>query len=151
MYLKKLSILFFITVLIFSSSINTASALKSPAYDPYVKSIARDLDFLDSNIYVLIKSISSESFDINEARIQISFINSLIYDLTEKAYNLSPEQSDIAAALQAILGFYKLSIIEADRYLNSKNSDDLISSINAFSMGYTSSVTLRKIVFRAGK
>lgn len=151
MYLRKLSIIFFMTVLIFSSSINTASAISSPPYDPYVKSIGRDLDFLDSNMYVLVKSISSENFDTNEAKIQISFINSLIYDLTEKAYNLPKDQSDVFAALQAILGFYKLSIIEAYRYLYSKNSDNLINAINAFSMGYTSSVNLRNIVFRTGK
>ncbi|MDO7205619.1 hypothetical protein Q5M85_17445 [Paraclostridium bifermentans] len=108
------------TVLIFSSSINTASSLSSPPYDPYVKSIAKDLDFLDSNMYVLIKSISSENFDINQAKIQISFINSLIYDLSKKVQIYQQEQNDVAAALQAILGFYKLSIIEADRYLYSK-------------------------------
>ena len=151
MYLRKLSIIFFMTVLIFSSSINTASAISSPPDDPYVKSIGRDLDFLDSNMYVLVKSISSENFDTNEAKIQISFINSLIYDLTEKAYNLPKDQSDVFAALQAILGFYKLSIIEADRYLYSKNSDNLINAINAFSMVYTSSVNMRNLVFRTGK
>lgn len=151
MYFKKLSILFFMTVLIFSSSINTASAISSPPYDPYVKSIGRDLDFLDGNMYILIKSISSENFDTNEARRQISFIGSLIYDLSKKGLNLPKEQYDVASALQAILGFYKLSIIEADRYLYSKNSDDLINAINAFSMGYTASINLRNIVFRAGK
>ncbi|QEZ67447.1 hypothetical protein D4A35_00315 [Paraclostridium bifermentans] len=151
MYLKKLSILLSISILIFWGSINTVSTLNTPQYDPYVKSIAKDLDFLDSNMYVLIKSIYSENFDINQAKIQISFINSLIYDLSKKGSDLPQEQNDVAAALQAILGFYKLSIIEADRYLYSKNSDDLINAINAFSMGYTASINLRNIVFRAGK
>ncbi|WGX75112.1 hypothetical protein QJS64_13645 [Paraclostridium bifermentans] len=150
MYLKKLSVITAIILFVFISNVNISYAIKVSPYDSSLNYISKDLDFLDSNMYVLIKSISAEDFDINGARRQISFINSLIYDLTEKAYTLSKEQADVAAALQAILGFYKLSIIEANKYIDSKDSDDLISSINAFSMGYTSSINLRNIIFRQG-
>lgn len=151
MYLKKLSILTTIILFVFISNINASYSIEGYPSNSSLTSISKDLDFLDSNMYVLVKSISTENFDTNEAKIQIIFINSLIYDLTEKAYDLPKDQSDVFAALQAILVFYKLSVIEADRYLYSKNSDDLINAINAFSMGYTSSFNLRNIVFRAGK
>lgn len=148
MYLKKLYILTTIILFVFISNINASYSIERYPYDSSLTSISKDLDFLDSNMYVLVKSISTENFDTSGARNQISFINSLIYDLTEQAYNLSSEDADVAAALQAILGFYKLSIIEANKYIDSKDSDDLISSINAFSMGYTSSINLRNIIFR---
>ena len=148
MYLKKLYILTTIILCVFISNINASYSIERYPYDSSLTSISKDLDFLDSNMYVLVKSISTENFDTSGARNQISFINSLIYDLTEQAYNLSSEDADVAAALQAILGFYKLSIIEANKYIDSKDSDDLISSINAFSMGYTSSINLRNIIFR---
>lgn len=148
MYLKKLSILTTIILFVFISNTNSSYSIKGYPSDSSLTSISKDLDFLDSNMYVLVKSISTENFDTSGARNQISFINSLIYDLTEQSYNLSSEDADVAAALQAILGFYKLSIIEANKYIDSKDSDDLISSINAFSMGYTSSINLRNIIFR---
>ncbi|TQO56382.1 hypothetical protein [Paraclostridium bifermentans] len=148
MYLKKLYILTTIILFVFISNINASYSIERYPYDSSLTSISKDLDFLDSNMYVLVKSISTENFDKSGARNQISFINSLIYDLTEQSYNLSSEDADVAAALQAILGFYKLSIIEANKYIDSKDSDDLISSINAFSMGYTSSINLRNIIFR---
>ncbi|MEX6586141.1 hypothetical protein [Paraclostridium bifermentans] len=148
MYLKKLYILTTIILFVFISNINASYSIERYPYDSSLTSISKDLDFLDSNMYVLVKSISTENFDTSGARNQISFINSLIYDLTEQSYNLSSEDADVAAALQAILGFYKLSIIEANKYIDSKDSDDLISSINAFSMGYTSSINLRNIIFR---
>ncbi|MDV8114473.1 hypothetical protein R3379_35705 [Bacillus sp. BAU-SS-2023] len=137
-----------IILFVFISNINASYSIESYPYDSSLTSISKDLDFLDSNMYVLVKSISTENFDTSGARNQISFINSLIYDLTEQSYNLSSEDADVAAALQAILGFYKLSIIEANKYIDSKDSYDLISSINAFSMGYTSSINLRNIIFR---
>lgn len=148
MYLKKLYILTTIILFVFISNINASYSIERYPYDSSLTSISKDLDFLDSNMYVLVKSISTENFDTSGARNQISFINSLIYDLTEQAYNLSSEDADVAAALQAILGFYKLSIIEANKYIDSKDSDDLISSINAFSMGYTASINLKNIIFR---
>lgn len=148
MYLKKLSILTTIILFVFISNTNSSYSIEGYPSDSSLTSISKDLDFLDSNMYVLVKSISTENFDTSGARNQISFINSLIYDLTEQSYNLSKDQADVVAALQAILGFYKLSIIEANKYIDSKDSDDLISSINAFSMGYTSSINLRNIIFR---
>lgn len=148
MYLKKLFILTTIILFVFISNINSSYSIEGYPSDSSLTSISKDLDFLDNNMYVLVKSISTENFDISGARNQISFINSLIYDLTEQSYNLSKDQADVAAALQAILGFYKLSIIEANKYIDSKDSDDLIGSINAFSMGYTSSINLRNIIFR---
>lgn len=148
MYLKKLSILTTIILFVFISNINASYSIEVYPSDSSLTSISKDLDFLDSNMYVLVKSISTENFDISGARNQISFINSLIYDLTEQSYNLSKDQADVVAALQAILGFYKLSIIEANKYIDSKDSDDSIGSINAFSMGYTSSINLRNIIFR---
>ncbi|MBS6508949.1 MAG: hypothetical protein KH369_12180 [Paraclostridium bifermentans] len=99
MYLKKLFILTTIILFVFISNINASYSIEGYPSDSSLTSISKDLDFLDSNMYVLVKSISTENFDISGARNQISFINSLIYDLTEQSYNLSKDQADVAAAL----------------------------------------------------
>ncbi|EQK43062.1 hypothetical protein C672_2006 [[Clostridium] bifermentans ATCC 638] len=151
MSLRKLSIILSIVLLIFISSINTASAFEVPNSNSYSSEFSKKLDYLDNSMYILIKSISADKFDTNDVNKQISFLNSLITDITNKSYDLPKEQRDIAAALQAISSFYKLAVIKAENYVNSKNSDDLISAISTFSIGYTSSINLRNLVFGAGK
>lgn len=149
MSLKKLSILLSIVLLIFISSVNTTSAFEVPNYNS--SEFAKKLDYLDNNMYILIKSISADKFDTNDVNKQITFLNSLITDISNKSYDLPKEERDIAAALQAISSFYKLAVIKAEDYVNLKNSDDLISAISTFSIGYTSSLNLRNLVFGAGK
>ena len=151
MSLKKLSIIFSIALLVFVSSINTASAIEVSAPSSNNNEFVKTLDFLDNNMYILIKYLSAENVNTDEANKQINFLNSLISELNKKASQLPKEQRDVSAALRAISSFYELSIIKAENYLESKNSDDLISAISTFSIGYSSSVNLRSIVFGAGK
>lgn len=150
MSLKKLSIIFSIALLVFVSSINTASAIEVSAPSSNNNEFVKTLDFLDNNMYILIKYLSAENVNTDEANKQINFLNSLISELNKKASQLTKEQRDVSAALRAISSFYELSIIKAENYLESKNSDDLISAISTFSIGYSSSVNLRSIVFGAG-
>ena len=151
MSLKKLSIIFSIALLVFVSSINTASAIEVSAPSSNNNEFVKTLDFLDNNMYILIKYLSAENVNTDEANKQINFLNSLISELNKKSSQLPKEQRDVSAALRAISSFYELSIIKAENYLESKNSDDLISAISTFSIGYSSSVNLRSIVFGAGK
>lgn len=151
MYLKKLSIILSIALLIFVGSVNTTSAIKASTPISNNNEIAKNLDHLDNHMYILIKSISAEEFNQGEVKKQIKFLSSLISELNKKASNLPKEQRDVTAALQCILSFYNLSVIKADDYVNSKNSNDLISSIDAFSTGYRTSLNLRNQVFKARK
>ncbi|KGJ49714.1 hypothetical protein KD33_07110 [Clostridium sp. NCR] len=151
MYLKKLSIILSVAAFIFISSINTASAIEISAPTSNNNEIIKDLDFLDNSMYVLIKSISTEGFSPNEVKKQITFLNSLISQLDKKSQDLLKEQRDVAAALQSILSFYKLTIIKAEDYVNSKDPNDLIGSISAFSTGYRTSLSLKHQAFGAGK
>lgn len=151
MYLKKLSIIFSIALLIFIGSINTTSAIEISVPNLNSNEIVKNLDFLDNSMYILIKSISTEGFSQNEVKKQINFLKSLISQLEIKSHQFLKEQRDIAATLQCILSFYNLSLIKCEDYVNSKNSSDLISSISSFSTGYRTSLSLKSQVFKAGK
>ncbi|UOW69087.1 hypothetical protein [Paraclostridium bifermentans] len=151
MYLKKLSIIFSIALLIFIGSINTTSAIEISVPNLNSNEIVKNLDFLDNSMYILIKSISTEGFNQNEVKKQINFLKSLISQLEIKSHQFLKEQRDIAATLQCILSFYNLSLIKCEDYVNSKNSSDLISSISSFSTGYRTSLSLKSQVFKAGK
>ncbi|KGJ49343.1 hypothetical protein [Paraclostridium dentum] len=151
MYSKKLRIIIYIALLVFICSINTASAIEISSPTSNNNEITKNLDFLDNSMYILIKSISTEGFSQSEVKKQIDFLNSLIYQLNKKSHELPKEQRDVTATLQCILSFYNLSIIKADDYISSKNSNDLISSISAFSTGYRTSLNLKTQIFRAGK
>ncbi len=151
MYLKKLKIILSIALLIFISSANTTSAIKTLAPSSNNNEITKNLDYLDNHMYILIKSISAEEFNQGEVKKQIKFLRSLISELNKKSYNLPKQHRDVTATLQCILSFYNLSVIKADDYVNSKNSNDLISCIDAFSTGYKTSLNLRNHMFKARK
>lgn len=151
MFFRKLSIILSITLLIFIGSVNTSSAIKTSSQTSNSNEITKNLDHLDNNMYILIKSISAEEFNQGEVKKQIKFLGSLISELNKKASNLPKEQRDVTATLKCILSFYNLSVIKADDYVNSKNSNDLISSIDAFSTGYKTSLNLRNQMFKARK
>ncbi|MDO7206196.1 hypothetical protein Q5M85_21000 [Paraclostridium bifermentans] len=73
MYLKKLSIIFSIALLIFIGSINTTSAIEISVPNLNSNEIVKNLDFLDNSMYILIKSISTEGFNQNEVKSKLIF------------------------------------------------------------------------------
>lgn len=151
MSLKKLSIIFSVALLVFVSSVNITSAIEVSPPSSNNNEFIKTLDFLDNNMYVLIKSLSAENINTDEVNKQINFLNTLISESYKKSAQIPKEQRDIAAALNAVTSFYELAVIKAQSYLESKDSDDLISAISTFSIGYSSSINLRTIVFGAGK
>lgn len=157
MNLKKLSIIFSIILIVFSSTINISFAINDLNLisintldsDPTANEYIKDLEVIDNYMYLLIKSIISEGFDKNQVNKDIKYIETLINDLTIKSSKLSEKDNNALLAMQSILNFYKMSLTDIKKYINSKNADDLIKAITSFSLGYNSSSSLRKIIGEA--
>lgn len=151
MSLKKLSIIFSIALLVFVSSINISSAIEisappKSAGNEYLK----DLNIIDNSMYIVIKIISSDNYNKDEALKQVAYANSLLDNLNSKISKLPTKDDDIILSIRAILNFYKLSLLKAHNYIKSNDTDDLIDSISAFTVGSNASTTLRKIINQAG-
>lgn len=149
MILKKLRIILSIILIIFASSISVVSAFNTEAPPPVSNEYIKELEIIDNNMYLLIKSIATRNFDEDKIIKQIKFIETLINNLSLKTAKLSQEDNDVILAMQAILNYYKISNINIKDYLNNKDADELIDSITSFSLGYNSSSNLRKIIGEA--
>lgn len=132
----------------FSYSINpipTNSTINLPV-NPYIK----ELEIIDNHMYILIKSIVrvdlNKKHKKNEVINQIKFIETSINDLTLKTSHLTKKDADAILAMQSILNYYKISIIQLKSYLKDNNSDNLINSITSFSIGYNLSGSLRSVI-----
>lgn len=154
MLFKKISVVLFITLILFTSNINfsyslnpitTNSTINIPV-NPYIK----ELEIIDNHMYILIKSIVSVDLNKkhkkNEIINQIKFIETSINNLTLKTSHLSKKDADAILAMQSILNYYKISIIQLKSYLKDNDSDNLINSITSFSIGYNLSGSLRTVV-----
>lgn len=154
MLFKKISVVLFITLILFTSNINfsyslnpitTNSTINIPV-NPYIK----ELEIIDNHMYILIKSIVSVDLNKkhkkNEIINQIKFIETSINNLTLKTSHLSKKDADAILAIQSILNYYKISIIQLKSYLKDNDSDNLINSITSFSIGYNLSGSLRTVV-----
>ncbi|MGL4571470.1 MAG: hypothetical protein ACRCVJ_10425 [Clostridium sp.] len=154
MLLKKFSIFIFITLILFTSNMNfsyslnsipTNSTINLPV-NPYIK----ELEIIDNHMYILIKSIVrvdlSNKHKRNEVMNQIKFIETSINDLTLKTSHLTKKDADAILAMQSILNYYKISIIQLKSYLKDNDSDNLINSITSFSIGYNLSGSLRSVI-----
>ncbi len=82
----------------------------------------------------------------NEVINQIKFIETSINDLTLKTSHLTKKDADAILAMQSILNYYKISIIQLKSYLKDNDSDNLINSITSFSIGYNLSGSLRSVI-----
>ena len=100
-------------------------------------------------MYLLVKSVATKSIDPDKVNKDIRFIETLINNLTIHTSKLSKEDNDIILAMQSILNYYKISIINIRVYIEKNDSDRLIDSIASFSLGYNSSSTLRNIIGKA--
>ena len=154
MLFKKISVVLFITLILFTSNINfsyslnpitTNSTINIPV-NPYIK----ELEIIDNHMYILIKSIVrvdlNKKHKKNEVINQIKFIETSINNLTLKTSHLSKKDADAILAMQSILNYYKISIIQLKSYLKDNDSDNLINSITSFSIGYNLSGSLRTVV-----
>lgn len=149
MNLKKLSIILSVILIVFASSTNISSArnISAPTSgDVYVN----DLELIDNRMYLLIKSIIKEDFDKDQVSKDVKYLESLIKTLDDKTAKLNQEDIEIALSIQAVLNYYKISIISIKKYIIDKNPDDLISSIISYSIGSNSSTNLRKFLVKAG-
>lgn len=154
MLLKKFSIFIFITLILFTSNMNfsysinpipTNSTINLPV-NPYIK----ELEIIDNHMYILIKSIVrvdlNKKHKKNEVINHIKFIETSINDLTLKTSYLTKKDADAILAMQSILNYYKISIIQLKSYLKDNDSDNLINSITSFSIGYNLSGSLRSVI-----
>ena len=154
MLLKKFSIFIFITLILFTNNMNfsysinpipTNSTINLPV-NPYIK----ELEIIDNHMYILIKSIVrvdlNKKHKKNEVINHIKFIETSINDLTLKTSYLTKKDADAILAMQSILNYYKISIIQLKSYLKDNDSDNLINSITSFSIGYNLSGSLRSVI-----
>lgn len=146
MNFRKLGIIFSIILIIFANSSNASFALSSEPSKPVINEYIKSLEIIDNSMYILIKSIASENINKNEINKNIKFIETLISDLTLTTSKLAEKDNDAILAMQIILNYYKISIINIKNYIESNNADNLIDAITSFSIGYDSSSSLRSII-----
>ena len=149
MFLKKLSILFAVILVLFPCSIHTTSALNSIAPTKQSSEIIDELDRVDNQMYLIIKTICRDTFKKEDVKKEVKFVDTLIKDLNSKASNLPNSHLDVSLALRSMLNVYSLSLPEIDVYLESNNPDDLINAISTFSIVHNSSATLKKFINEA--
>lgn len=149
MFIKKLSIVFSIILILFTININTTYAFNSVTQPPISNEYIQELEIIDNYMYLLVKSVATKSIDPTKANKDIIFIETLIDSLSNKTSKLSQEDNDVILAMQAILNYYKISIINIKFYLEKNDADRLIDSITSFSLGYNYSSTLRTIIGKA--
>lgn len=151
MFIKKLSIIFSILLIIFTINVNTTYAFNSMAPQPIHNEYIKELEIIDNYMYLLVQSVATKNIDPAKADKDIKFIETLINDLTNRTSKLSKEDNDVILSMQVILNYYKISIINIKVYIEKNNADKLIDSITSFSLGYNSSSTLRKIIGQASQ
>ncbi|UOW69088.1 hypothetical protein [Paraclostridium bifermentans] len=149
--LKKFSIIIFITLIIFTSNINFSHALNINSSDSVNNQYVKDLEIIDNYMYLLTKSVIMGNYKEDEISKNIKFMETLIDDLNTKVLKLSKEDTDAILAVQSILNFYKISLMKIQSYLETKDPDNLIDAINAFSLASSDSKNLGKIIGDAGK
>ncbi|CEN93245.1 hypothetical protein [Paraclostridium sordellii] len=149
MFIKKLSIVFSILLIIFTINVNTTYAFNSMAPQPVHNEYIKELEIIDNYMYLLVQSVATKNINPTKVNKDIRFIETLINSLNNKTSKLSKEDDDVILAMQAILNYYKISIINVKFYIDENDADRLIDSITSFSVAYNSSSTLRVIIGKA--
>lgn len=149
MNLKKLSVVFSIILIIFTSSINTSYAIKTTSSNPTNNEYIKSLEIVDNYMSMLIKSVYVSNFNKNEISKDIKFIETLINNLTIKTSKLGEKDNDVILSMQIILDYYKISIINIKKFINTKDTDALMNATTSFSFGYNYSSVLRSIIKKA--
>lgn len=148
---KKLSIMLAITLILFTSNINFTHAISVTAPDSVSNKYIQDLEIIDNYMYLLTKAVIMGNYKDDEINKNIKFIETLINDLNIKVSKLSQEDTDAMLSMQSILNLYKISLMKIQSYLETKDPDNLIDAINAFSLASNASKELGKIISDAGK
>lgn len=149
MILKKFSIILSIILIIFTSSRNVSFAATYVNNADIANEYIKSLEIIDNYMYVLMKSISTSNFNESQINKDIKFVETLINNLSLKTSKLSEDDNELILAMQVILNYYKLSIINTKKFVNNKDPNALINSISSFSLGYDSSSNLRTIIGKA--
>lgn len=149
--LRKFTIIIFITLIIFTSNMNFSHALSITAPNSVSNQYIQDLEIIDNYMYLLTKAVIMGNYKEDEINKNIKFIETLINDLNIKVSKLSKEDTDAILAVQSILNLYKISLLKIQSYLETKDPDNLIDAINAFSLASNASKELGKIISDAGK
>ncbi|MDO7206195.1 hypothetical protein Q5M85_20995 [Paraclostridium bifermentans] len=118
---KKLSIIIFITLIIFTSNINFSHALSITSPDSVNNQYIKDLEIIDNYMYLLTKSVIMGNYKEDEISKNIKFMETLIDDLNTKVSKLPKEDTDAILAVQSILNFYKISLMKIQSYLETKD------------------------------
>jgi hypothetical protein len=137
--------IFLIVIANSSESFAISEVNPSPILNEYIKS----LEIIDNHMNVLMKSIATPNANTAEINKDIKFVESLINDLDLETSKLAEKNNDVILAMQIILNYYKISIINAKNYIASKDPSMLINSIMSFTLGYDSPSSLRAIISRA--
>lgn len=151
MYWKKLNIMLAITLILFTSNISFTHALVVATPDSVSNQYIQDLEIIDNYMYLLTKTVIMGNYKEDEINKNIKFIETLINDLNIKVSKLSQEDTDAILSMQSILNLYKISLMKIQSYLETKDPDNLIDAINAFSLASNASKELGKIISDAGK
>lgn len=151
MFLKKLSIVLAITLILFTSNIIFTHALIVTTTNSVNNQYIQDLERVDNDMYLLTKAVIMGDYKEDEIGKSIKFIETLINDLNIKVSKLNKEDTDSILAIQSILNFYKISLMKIQSYLETKDPDNLIDAINAFSLASSASKELERIISDAGK
>lgn len=151
MSFKKLSIVFAITLILFTSNISFSHSLNSFATAPISNQYIRDLELIDNSMYLLVKYIVTGNYKEDKVEKDIKFIETAIDTLTTNTAKLTQKDNDIILSMQSILNYYKISLIRLKSYFETKDPDNLIDAITSFSSAYDSSTNLREIIGGAGK
>ncbi|CEP40914.1 Uncharacterised protein [[Clostridium] sordellii] len=149
MFIKKLSIVFSIILILFTININTIYAFNTVTPPPISNEYIKELEIIDNYMYLLVQSVATKNIDQSKTSKDITFIETLIDSLTNKTSKLSKEDNDVILSMQVILNYYKISIINIKVYIDKNDADRLIDSITSFSLGYNSSSTLRNTIGKA--
>ncbi|KKY02063.1 hypothetical protein VN21_05190 [Paraclostridium benzoelyticum] len=149
--LRKFTIIIFMTLIIFTSNMNFSHAISIAAPDSVSNQYIQDLEIIDNYMYLLTKAVIMGNYKEDEINKNIKFIETLINDLNIKVSKLSQEDTDAILAMQSILNLYKISLMKIQSYLETKDPDNLIDAINAFSLASNASKELGKIISDTGK
>ncbi|MBU5287943.1 hypothetical protein AALJ34_01485 [Paraclostridium bifermentans] len=130
---------------------NFSHALSITAPNSVSNQYIQDLEIIDNYMYLLTKAVIMGNYKEDEINKNIKFIETLINDLNIKVSKLSQEDTDAILSMQSILNLYKISLLKIQSYLETKDPDNLIDAINAFSLASNASKELGKIISDAGK
>lgn len=151
MFSKKLSIVLAITLILFTSNITFTHAIIVTTPNSVSNQYIQDLERVDNDMYLLTKAVIMGDYKEDEIDKSIKFIETLIDDLNVKVSKLPKKDTDSILAIQSILNFYKISLMKIQSYLETKDPDNLIDAINAFSLASSASKELERIISDAGK